>query len=120
MIVGALVITVAGIGPLGIFAFSLLAIPVSVLSHGNWLLPAGLDRWLRMILVTPGMHRIHHSARQTETDSNYGVLFSVWDRMFNSYCGSPEHGYRGMTLGLEAFRERETQVFHRMLLNPID
>jgi sterol desaturase/sphingolipid hydroxylase (fatty acid hydroxylase superfamily) len=66
------------------------------------------------------MHRIHHSARQSETDSNYGVLFSVWDRMFNSYCESPENGYRGMTLGLEKFREKETQFFHRMLLNPID
>jgi len=118
--VQALLVLLAGLPPLAVMLYILLIIPVSLLSHGNWLLPARLDRPVRTLLVTPAMHRIHHSAWQPETDSNYGMLFSWWDRLFASYRATPRQAYRDMCLGLERYRDPQEQILHRLLLNPLE
>lgn len=90
----------------------------SVLTHGNVALSTRIDRVLRLVVVTPDMHRVHHSARQPETDSNYGGIYSWWDRLFGTYCAQPAGGHEGMTLGLEYFREPGDQHLPKLLLQP--
>lgn len=72
----------------------------AVFSHANVRIPGGLDRLLRLVIVTPDMHRIHHSVIRRETDSNYGFYLSVWDRLFGTYTEEPEKGHQGMEIGL--------------------
>ena len=63
-------------------------------------MPPALDRWLRLVLVTPDMHRVHHSTLRSEHDSNYGFALSIWDRMFGTYIPQPGKGHTGMEIGL--------------------
>lgn len=116
----ASVVVLAGLPPEAVMVHALLLFPVSLFSHGNWLLPAGVDRWLRWLVITPAMHRIHHSAWQPETDSNFGGVFSWWDRLFGSYRQAPRDGYVAMRLGLSDFRGEDQQILHRLLLNPVE
>ena len=74
----------------------------AVFSHANVRLPLWLDRPLRFLIVTPDMHRIHHSVLPHETDSNYGFYLSVWDRLFGTYVEDPEQGQETMEIGLGA------------------
>lgn len=98
--------------------WSALSGTLTLFQHGNIRLPDGFDRGLRLVLVTPAMHRVHHTSMRSETDSNYGPVFPWWDRMLGTYCAQPEGGLVGMTLGLEHFRHREDLFLHRMLLQP--
>lgn len=91
---------------------------IDVFNHANVKLPEPVDRWLRWVVVTPDMHRVHHSARQVETDSNYGNLLPWWDWCFGTYCAQPRDGHHAMTLGLEGFREPRDSYFHRILVLP--
>ncbi|HUT49352.1 MAG TPA: sterol desaturase family protein [Alphaproteobacteria bacterium] len=115
---------VAAIVLLGIPAWVIMAYEIvdaftAVATHSNLRLPARLERAIRWVLVTPDIHRIHHSARQAETDSNYGALFTVWDRLFRTFVGQPRGGHAGMTLGLEHWREdRRAQGFGWLLISP--
>jgi sterol desaturase/sphingolipid hydroxylase (fatty acid hydroxylase superfamily) len=111
-------VVAAGAPPLSILIWGALLATLSLVQHGNVALPDGLDRVLRWIMVTPGMHRVHHSARRAETDSNYGQVFPWWDRIFRTYCARPAAGYDGMVIGLEQFREPREQHFHRLLAQP--
>ncbi len=72
----------------------------AMFNHGNMRLPRGLDRPLRWVIVTPDMHRVHHSAIRAEHDTNYGFNLSVWDRLFGTYTPDPAGGHGGMTVGL--------------------
>src|SRR5712691_3374812 len=76
----------------------------SVFNHGNVALPERLDRWLRWIVVTPDMHRIHHSTRVVETNANFGFAVSWWDRLCGTYRAAPALGQTGMELGLSDYR----------------
>jgi len=88
-------------GPLeAVVIFEIVLNGSAVFGHANVRLPAGLDRWLRYLIVTPDMHRIHHSVIRRETDSNYGFYLSVWDRMFGTYTQDPEKGHEAMEIGL--------------------
>jgi sterol desaturase/sphingolipid hydroxylase (fatty acid hydroxylase superfamily) len=73
---------------------------------------------LRLLIVTPDMHRVHHSVIKKETNSNYGFCLSVWDRMFDTYRDQPEGGHEGMTLGIEQFRTQGDLLLNRMLAQP--
>ena len=73
-------------------------------NHANIKLPLGLDRLLRLAIVTPDMHRIHHSTEVMETNSNYGFNFSIWDRVFRTYMDQPKSGYDGLEIGLSHWR----------------
>lgn len=112
------VIFALGPHPLAVLAFELLLSLGSLFTHADFALPRRMDRRLRWLVVTPSMHRIHHSTWRPETDSNYGFHLSVWDRLFGSYTAEPREDERTMLLGLENFREAPDQTLWRLLINP--
>ena len=81
-------------------------------------LPAGLDRLLRLVVVTPEMHRVHHSVLPRETNSNFGFNLPWWDYLFGTYKAQPADGHEGMTVGLAQFRDEWVDRLHWMLLLP--
>ena len=83
-----------------VVTFEIIMNAGAMFSHANIALPASLDQWLRRIIVTPDMHRVHHSVLQPEHDSNYGFNLSIWDRWFGTYTPQPAQGHQGMTIGL--------------------
>jgi sterol desaturase/sphingolipid hydroxylase (fatty acid hydroxylase superfamily) len=103
----AVLLPLIGVSPLAMLVATPLVLPVLVFQHADIRLPESLDRLLRLVLVTPGMHLLHHSQHQPETDSNYATFLSVWDRLFASYrVGRPEEigltghdGPRHQTIG---------------------
>lgn len=91
------------LGPsaLAVILFEILLNGTAMFNHANWRLPMGLDRVLRLVLVTPDMHRVHHSVHRAEHDSNYGFALSIWDRLFGTYIAQPAKGHDAMEIGLE-------------------
>jgi sterol desaturase/sphingolipid hydroxylase (fatty acid hydroxylase superfamily) len=98
-------IVVVGPSALAVLVFEVALNATSLFNHGNVRLPAGLDRVLRLIVVTPEMHRVHHSSVARETNSNFGFSFPWWDRLFGTYRAQPGKGHEGMTIGLDQFRD---------------
>ncbi len=99
--------------------FEVLLNATSMFNHGNVRLPAGLDRWLRWVLVTPDMHRVHHSVEDDETNSNFGFNLSLWDRLFGTYRDQPRAGHKAMTIGIRDHRDpREVAWLPGMLALP--
>ena len=91
----------------------------SIFNHSNIKLPAGVDRVLRRFLVTPDMHRVHHSTDPRETNSNYGFSVPWWDRLLGTYVAQPAKGHEGMEIGIEQFRTRRDLRLDRMLVQPL-
>lgn len=108
-----------GPDPRAVIAFELLLSLGSLITHTDIALPPRLDGVLRWALVTPSMHRIHHSVRREETDSNYGFHLSVWDRLFGSYRAAPADPERRMPIGLGQFRSTAEQGLWAMLKQPL-
>ncbi|WP_240330842.1 sterol desaturase family protein [Sphingorhabdus sp. Alg239-R122] len=105
--------------PLGaLILFELLLSLFPLFNHANLALPGWLDRTLRWIVVTPDMHRVHHSTVPHETNSNYGFYFSFWDRIFGVYRAEPEAGQQGMTVGLSEYQTGEPTGFTWSMLLP--
>ena len=100
------------IGPsaIAIILFEILLNGTAMFNHANIKLPLGLDRALRLVLVTPDMHRVHHSVHRHEHDSNYGFALSIWDRLFGTYIAQPDQGHEGMTIGLRWQDERPAKL----------
>lgn len=90
-----------GAPALGVILFEVVLNGSAMFNHANMKLPLTADRWLRLFLVTPDMHRVHHSVHRSETDSNYGFFLSVWDRIFGTYTDQPRDGHDDMTIGLQ-------------------
>jgi len=111
---------IALLGPpaLAVLVFEILLSSGALFTHADFALPARLDRALRWLVVTPSMHRIHHSDRREETDSNYGFHLSLWDRLFRSYREAPRNPEATMTIGLGSFREPREQSLGALLLQP--
>ena len=107
-----------GIPALAVFIYSIAAHSVSLFAHGNIAVPYKLDRVLRRFIITPDMHRVHHSVDKPETNSNYGIVFPWWDQMFNTYVAQPAKGHLEMQLGLERFRNRRDLFIDRLLILP--
>ena len=103
---------VYAIGPpaLAVLIFEVLLNATSLFNHANIALPPGIDRWLRLVLVTPDMHRVHHSADRPEHDSNFGFALSVWDHLFGTYRAQPALGHDGMTVGLDWQDDRPARL----------
>nr|WP_134853015.1 sterol desaturase family protein [Roseibium alexandrii] len=96
---GAVIVALGG--PVeAVLVFEIVLNGAALFNHANASLPGWLDRVLRVVIVTPDMHRVHHSVKRRETDSNYGFNLSVWDRIFRTYVPQPEQGHEGMELGL--------------------
>jgi sterol desaturase/sphingolipid hydroxylase (fatty acid hydroxylase superfamily) len=102
-----------------VILFEVILNTSSLFNHGNVRLPAALDRVLRAVIVTPDMHRVHHSVIHRETESNYGFALSVWDRLFGTYRAAPAKGHAAMIPGLPRYRGPEDGGFWAMLLNPL-
>ncbi|MEM8645328.1 MAG: sterol desaturase family protein [Pseudomonadota bacterium] len=98
------VIILLGAPALAVFIFEVLLNGSAMFNHANWRMPLWLDKIVRWVFVTPDMHRVHHSIRHRETDSNYGFNLSVWDRMFGTYIDQPRDGHDGMTIGLKPYQ----------------
>ncbi len=94
-------IIAVGASPIVVMIFEVVLNATSLFNHGNVAIPQRLDRLLRWIVVTPDMHRIHHSTDVRETNSNYGFNVPWWDRLFGTYCHEPALGHLGMRIGLE-------------------
>ncbi|WP_163848925.1 sterol desaturase family protein [Pseudooceanicola aestuarii] len=100
------------LGPsaLAVLLFEIILNGTAMFNHANLNLPPWLDRWMRLVIVTPDMHRVHHSVHRDETDSNYGFAFSLWDRLFRTYSATPRDGHDGMVLGLGWQDERPSRL----------
>ncbi len=98
--------TILVLGPpvVAVLIFEVLLNASSMFNHGNIHLPAGMDRLLRRVLVTPDMHRVHHSVEDDEANSNFGFALSWWDRLFGTYREQPRAGHRDMALGIRGWR----------------
>jgi sterol desaturase/sphingolipid hydroxylase (fatty acid hydroxylase superfamily) len=112
------VIVTLGAPPLAVLIFEIALNATSMFNHSNVRVPAPIERVLRWIVVTPDMHRVHHSILRRETDSNFGFNFPWWDRLFATYRAEPEAGHERMTLGIEQFRHPKELRLDRMLAQP--
>lgn len=111
-------VIVLGPPALAVLGFELLLSAGSLVTHTDIALPARLDRWLRWLVVTPSMHRIHHSVQRVETDSNFGFHLAWWDRLFGSYRDKPQAPERSMPVGIESFRTADEQRLLALLVQP--
>jgi sterol desaturase/sphingolipid hydroxylase (fatty acid hydroxylase superfamily) len=102
-----------------VLIFEVVLNATSMLNHGNVRIPGRLDRYLRWLVVTPDMHRVHHSIVVNETNSNFGFNLPWWDRLLGTYRDQPTAGHEGMTIGIEQFREARELWLDRMLLQPL-
>ncbi|MFQ5543758.1 MAG: sterol desaturase family protein [Nitrospiria bacterium] len=118
MIIKLVVVAALGPPPVAVLIFEILLNGTAMFNHGNILIPVKLDLFLRLAVVTPDMHRVHHSMIPRETNSNYGFNLPWWDRLFGTYCDQPRLGHEKMTLGIETFRAPRYLKFHWLLLQP--
>jgi sterol desaturase/sphingolipid hydroxylase (fatty acid hydroxylase superfamily) len=107
-----------GADPLAVLIFESLLNSSAMFNHANAYIPLRLDHLLRSFLVTPDMHRIHHSTKRKEMDSNFGFFLSWWDRLFNTYTRDPMEGQLLMKIGVPGFLKTKYQYFHMMLGAP--
>lgn len=100
------------LGPaaIAIVIFEIILNGTAMFNHSNLALPAGLDRIMRKVLVTPDMHRVHHSVQRSEHDSNYGFCLSIWDQLFGTYIAQPKDGHDAMQVGLEWQDDRPSKL----------
>lgn len=104
MVWKAAVVVAFGIPVMAVLVFEVVLNGAAMFNHANVRLPLTLDRWLRLLVVTPDMHRVHHSVIRCETDSNYGFNLAIWDRLFGTYVDQPAKGHEGMTIGLDEYQ----------------
>lgn len=105
MLIKFAVIAVIGAPAVAVVIFEVVLNATAMFNHGNLRLPAALDRVLRLVIVTPDMHRVHHSIEDHETNSNFGFNLSLWDRVFGTYKAQPDAGHEAMTIGIRDYRE---------------
>ena len=110
---------VVGLSPFVIGLHATLNLSVQFFAHANIRLPSRLTNALGWLLVTPVLHRVHHSRHPADISTNYGLVFSVWDRLFGSYRGDPEYGDVGIEFGVDRLREAYYQRLDRMLWPPL-
>jgi sterol desaturase/sphingolipid hydroxylase (fatty acid hydroxylase superfamily) len=107
-----------GVGPWAMLIFEVVLNATSIFNHANARMPAALDAVLRLVVVTPDMHRVHHSIVPAETDSNFGFNIPWWDRLFGTYRAAPAAGLDAVTLGLTVFRGAGASRLDRLLVQP--
>jgi len=112
------VVAALGAPAVAVLIFEVLLNATSMFNHGNVRLPQRLDRVLRWLVVTPDMHRVHHSILPHETNSNFGFNLAWWDRLFGTYRAQPQAGHEAMTIGIEQFRDPRELRLDRMLWQP--
>ena len=112
---------VMALGPpaVAVLIFEVLLNATAMFNHSNIRLPMLVDRFLRLIVVTPDMHRVHHSVIPEETNSNFGFNLPWWDKLLGTYKAQPKAGHEGMTIGIEQFRTARDLWLDRMLVQPV-
>lgn len=113
-----LTIYLLGAAPAAVFATQVVFLVISFVEHANVRIPSVVDRTLRLVFVTPDMHRVHHSQLARENQSNFSNLFSWWDRLFGTYVHAPSAGHDGIVFGLPEFSERKHATLPWMLAQP--
>ncbi len=112
------VVPLLGAPAFSVVIFEVLLNATSQFNHGNIRIPVAFDRWLRLFVVTPDMHRVHHSIIPRETNSNFGFNLPCWDRLCGTYRAQPEQGHTAMTIGLKEFRDPSRLTLPHLLVQP--
>ena len=118
LLVKSLAVLVLGAPAAAVLLFEIALNATAMFNHANLRLPIALDRFLRLVVVTPDMHRVHHSTLESETNSNFGFNIPWWDRLFGSYTAQPKDGHAGMTIGLDEFRDLSDSRPDQLLIQP--
>jgi sterol desaturase/sphingolipid hydroxylase (fatty acid hydroxylase superfamily) len=118
MIIKLAAVAALGAPPLAVLIFEVALNATSMFNHSNINFPLSADRILRLLVVTPDMHRVHHSVIIRETNSNYGFNLPWWDRLFGTYKSQPDKGHIEMTIGLAQFRDPQKLSLPRLLILP--
>jgi sterol desaturase/sphingolipid hydroxylase (fatty acid hydroxylase superfamily) len=119
MLIKIAAVAFLGVPVTAVLIFEVLLNATSLFNHGNVRLPLNLDLWLRLILVTPDMHRVHHSIEEDETNTNFGFNLPWWDRLFGTYRAAPRAGHERMTIGICTFRDQKQCIgFPGLLVMP--
>ena len=118
MLIKFAVVAALGAPALSVLIFEVLLNATSMFNHANVRIPLGIDSVLRWLVVTPDMHRVHHSILARETNSNFGFNSPWWDRLFGTYRAQPTAGHEAMTIGIEQFRDSRELWLDRMLVQP--
>ncbi len=118
MLIKLTLVAALGIPALAVLLFEILLNATAMFNHSNARIPTHIDAIMRLLVVTPDMHRVHHSVRPMETNSNFGFNLPWWDRIFGTYREQPEDGHDGMTIGLKQVRDPAEQRLDRMLTQP--
>ena len=118
MVIKLSVVVLIGPPASAVLTFEVLLNATSMFNHGNIHLPSGIDRKLRLLVVTPDMHRVHHSVVIRETNSNFGFNLPWWDRLLGTYRDQPAAGHEGMAIGLSQFRDARRLTLPWMLALP--
>jgi sterol desaturase/sphingolipid hydroxylase (fatty acid hydroxylase superfamily) len=113
------VVAAIGAAPIAVLAFEVLLNAAALFNHANASLPAAVEPWLRWLVVTPDVHRLHHSEQYDESSSNFGFNLPWWDRIFGTYKAQPRMGHASMTIGVDAFRAEEDSRLDRLLIQPL-
>ncbi|MYB34554.1 MAG: sterol desaturase family protein, partial [Gammaproteobacteria bacterium] len=118
ILIKAVAIVLLGAPAFAVIAFEIILNGSAMFNHGNIKIPPVVDRLLRCIIVTPDMHRIHHSIDPKEHNMNYGFFLSVWDRIFGSYLNQPRQPQTTMPIGLEVFNQDSEARIDRLITQP--
>ncbi|WP_037493877.1 sterol desaturase family protein [Sneathiella glossodoripedis] len=108
------------LGPpvIAVILFEIILSSMAMFNHANATLPANIDKSVRKLIVTPDMHRVHHSVKPSEHHRNFGFNLSIWDRLFRTYKETPDDGHMGMTIGLSNYQDNLKQSFFWLLSLP--
>jgi sterol desaturase/sphingolipid hydroxylase (fatty acid hydroxylase superfamily) len=118
MLIKIAIVVLVGVPAVAVVAFEVVLNATSMFNHSNAAMPVWLDRLVRLIVVTPDMHRVHHSVLRHETDSNFGFNLPWWDRVFGTYRSQPQAGHERMTIGLPIFRDPQELRLDRLITQP--
>ncbi|MFK5977559.1 MAG: sterol desaturase family protein [Rhizobiaceae bacterium] len=113
-----LIVLILGAPAASVLVFEIVLNGGALFNHSNFKLPLSIDKILRLFIVTPDMHRVHHSTERNETDSNYGFNLSIWDRMFGTYIDQPKKGHEDMIIGLEHWQDEKPARLDWILMIP--
>lgn len=112
------VVALLGAAPMAVLVYESALLGFSLITHADVALSSAMDRRIRLVFVTPDWHRVHHSVHHDETNSNYGNILSLWDRLFRSYRPQPREGHARMRIGLSEFRDPASQSLVGLLRQP--
>lgn len=119
MVYKVVCIALLGADPIAVIAFEIILSSSALFNHSNISIPQKVDAVIRLFIVTPDMHRVHHSIIRSETDSNYGSSLSVWDRLFSCYTAQPKAGHINMIIGLAEYQKMDDISLKRLLVLPL-